>query len=394
MLLARVKPRSDIAVPPATTASRGSLLRNWEWVIVALIASRLIIFAAILLSRLIFKPDRFWQSGDLISVLIQWDASLWYLDIAREGYTFSLQHPSRMPFFPLYPIVVKIVSFVFHDLRVAGLLVSNASLVAAALLFNALINVDYDDPRINRAAAMFFMFSPYSFFFSCAYTESMFLMLAMGSFLAARHQRWMLASVLGMLLSATRQVGLLIALPLFVEYVRQNWQPGQTLWQNIWNRAHVQVLWLAIVPLGLGAYMLFSYVQFGDPLAFANAAAHGFKRSFTSPMVTLSTVAIYPTFFDLLFIGAIVVSILIVVAGVFLRVRVSYLVFASVLTATYLCSSTLEALPRYLSVEFALFIALGVLCTRFKWAYEPLLVASVGLLTLCTILFATGFWIT
>ena len=385
---------TQIDTPPAVRRTLRALLRHWQWVIIALVASRLVIFAVMMLSRLIFRPSRYWQSGDLISVLIQWDASLWYLDIARDGYTFSLEVPSRMPFFPLYPIVVKIVSFVFHDLRIAGLIVSNAALVVAALLFNALINLDYDNPRINRTAAMFFMFSPYSFFFSCAYTESMFLMLAMGSFLAARYQRWLLAGVLGMLLAATRQVGLLIALPLFIEYVRQNWRPGESLWQNVWKLEHLRVLFLGLVPLGLAAYMFFSYVQFGDPLAFANAAKHGFKRSFSSPMVTLSTVEIYPAFFDWLFIGVIVTSIIIVIAGFLLKVRLSYLVFAAVLTATYLCSSTLEALPRYLSVEFVLFITLGVLSTRVKWAYEPILVASMGLLTLCTILFATGFWIT
>ncbi len=117
-------------------------------------------------------------------------------------------------------------------------------------------------------------------------------------------------------------------------------------------------------------------------------------RRAASSIVTLSTVEIYTTFFDWLFIGAIVSSIIVVIAGFFLKVRLSYLVFAIVLTATYLCSSTLEALPRYLSVEFVLFITLGVLSTRVKWAYEPILVASMALLTLCTILFATGFWIT
>lgn len=383
-------PVPEVALPARSRLRRRELLRGWQWALAALVCSRLVIFGIIALSRITFKPARYWQSGGFLSVLIQWDASLWYLDIARRGYTFSTVEPSRMPFFPSYPILVKIVSYVFHDTRIAGLLVSNICLVIAALLLNALINVDYDDPRVRRTGAMFFAFSPYSFFFSCAYTESTFLLLAIGSFLAARQGHWLLACLLGMCLSATRQVGVLIALPLLIEYVWQHWRPGASLKPLI----HHRILLLGLVPLGLAGFMYFSYHKFGDPLAFAHAAAGGFKRYFASPMVTLGSVAIYPPFFDWLFIGVLVTSVLLLIIGVLLRVRASYLAFAAILTATYLCSSSLEALPRYLSVEFVLFMVLAVVSTRFKWTYEPLLVASIGLLTVSTVLFATGFWIT
>lgn len=381
----------DLATPAEFDVPRKrGTLHGYQWVIIALICSRLLICAVMLFSRMIFRPSGDWQAGGLLGCFLQWDASLWYLHIARGGYWFSLQSSSAMPFFPLYPILVKLASYVFHDFRIAGLVVSNLSLVAAGLLFNAVINLDYSDERINRNAAMFFMFNPYSFFFSSAYTESTFLLLALGSFLAARRNWWFLACVLGSLLSATRQVGVLIILPLFLEYVRQHWKPEE----SIWRLFHPRVLLLGLVPLGLGAYMVYSCLKFGDALAFAHAAAQGFHRYFSSPKVTLSSAYRYAPFFGWLFIGAIVVSLIIVVVGLRLRVRISYLAFASILTATYLCSSTLEALPRYLSVEFPLFIILGLLSTRFRWCYEPLLVASIGLLTLCTILSATGYWIT
>lgn len=390
IIVRRMVPAPEVAPPARSPLRTRELLRGWEWTLAALVCSRLVILGVIALSRITFRPARYWQSGNLLSVLIQWDASLWYLDIARYGYTFSTVQPSRMPFFPLYPLLVKAVSFVFHDTRIAGLLVSNLSLIVAALLFNALINVDYDDPRVNRTAAIFFAFSPYSFFFSCAYTESTFLLLTIGSFLAARQRRWLLACLLGMCLSATRQVGVLIGLPLLMEYVWQHWRPGSSLKPLF----HPRILLLGLVPMGLAAFMYFSYYEFRDPLAFAHAAAGGFKRYFASPVATLASVEIYPPFFDWLFIGVLVTSLVLLVIGVLLRVRASYLTFAAILTATYLCSSSLEALPRYLSAEFVLFVVLAVMSTRFKWTYEPLLVASIGLLTICTALFATGFWIT
>jgi hypothetical protein len=331
----------------------------------------------------------YWHPGGLLSVLTQWDGELWYIGIVRNGYTFSTNGPSSLPFFPFYPLLVKLVSFVFRDLRIAAILTSHACLIAAGFFLHALVRIDYKDPRVARAAVMFLMFSPVSFFFSNAYTESTFLMLATGSFLAARKGHWLVASLAGMCLAATRNVGLLITLPLFIEYVRQVWRPGVTARELF----HPRVLLLALVPLGLGLYMLYGYLRFGDPLAFVHAAAI-WGRKFTSPQVTLATVKNYNLFYGWLFLGTIGFSLLLWGVGLALKIRASYLVYMALLTSVYLCSGTLEAMPRYFSVEFPLFIVIGLIVARFERAYEPLLAASIALLTLCTVLSANGYWMT
>lgn len=334
------------------------------------------------------RADR-WHPGGVMSVLMQWDGDLWYVSIARRGYDFTQGGLAPFPFFPFYPLLVKLVSFVFRDMRVASLLTSHLCLLAAGLLLNALIRMDYKDPRVSRAAVMFLMFSPVSFFFSSAYTESTFLMLALGSFLAARQGKWVVACLLGMCLSATRNVGLVITLPLFIEYVRQTWRPGD----DVRLLFHPRLLLFGLVPLGIGFYMLYTYMKFNDPLAFVHASA-AWGRRFTSPIETLATFRTYEPFYRWFFAGAMVSAVAVWAIGIFLRMRASYLVFAALLTATYLCASTMEAWPRFLSVEFPLFIILGVLVARWRWSYEPLLGISVGLLTLCTMLSASGYWIT
>jgi len=379
-------------MPPDNAAARfpwRDLLRGARWVFAAFIASRLIISAAILLSRLIMVRADWWHPGGLLSVLTQWDGDLWYLEIARNGYFYSTTQPSPMPFFPFYPILVRGMSFLFHDFRVAGVITSHLCLLAAGLCLNALINLDYRDQRVNRAAVMFLMFSPMGIFFSSTYSESTFLMLAIGSFLAARKENWLLACFLGMCLSATRQVGLLITLPLFIEYLRQTWRPGGGLRPLL----HPRILLLGLVPLGLVFYMLFSYVKFQDPLAFLHAAAV-WNRTLSSPWQTLSTLPTYHIFHQWLFMGALGAALALTLLGIFFRVRSSYLVFIGLLTAVYLCSATLEALPRYLSVEFPLYLILGLVAARFRWTYEPMLASSVALLILCTVLSANGYWMT
>ena len=57
-----------------------------------------------------------------------------------------------------------------RDYQIASLVVSNCCLIAAAVVFDRLLRLDYKETT-RRRALMFLMFNPVSFFFSCAYTE-------------------------------------------------------------------------------------------------------------------------------------------------------------------------------------------------------------------------------
>jgi hypothetical protein len=357
-------------------------------VVIAFVASRLIIFGLILLSRMVVVPGRFWHPGGLLSVLVDWDGA-WYLSIARDGYSFTPGVESNLGFFPFYPALVWIVSVVVRNVAVAGVIVSNASLLGAGLLLNALINIDYDDLKLNRAAAMFLMFSPVSFFFSDAYTESTFLMLALASFLAARRGQWLVACLCGMCLSATRNAGLLIALPLFIEFVRSHWDPSA----GVRSLLRPRILLLGLVPMGFGFFVLYSYYAFGDPLAFFRATSV-WGRTLTTPWNTIRRLAEFEVFYRWLFAGAVITGFAVFVAGIWLKVRASYMVFAALLFALYLCANSFEGIPRYLSVVFPFYIALALLARRFEWSYTPLFASTAALLALCTVLSANGYWMT
>jgi hypothetical protein len=257
-----------------------------------------------------------WQPGGIFRVLLQWDAELWYVTIARQGYTFDPDFPSSMGFFPFYPIVViRLFSLLFEDMRVAAIVGSHVCFVGAALLFNALINVDYKDQRVNRAAITLLMFSPVSFFFSHAYTESTFMLLSLGAFLAAIRGKWLIACICGGCLTATRNVGMLIALPLFVEYVRQVWRPGVT-WREL---LHPRILLFAIIPPGFGLFSLYSYLKFGTPFAYL-AATRVWGREFVAPWQTLANVEILPDFYRAFFISILISGLVLFAAGVLLPV--------------------------------------------------------------------------
>ncbi len=323
-----------------------------------------------------------------MGMLTQWDGN-WYLSIASHGYHFSTEHQSNMGFFPFYPMLVKLMSYAISNMAIAGVVTANLCLLVAGFLLYRLVSMDHTDQKVPRAAVIFLMFSPVSFFFSSAYTESTFVMLVVGAFLAARQRKWLIAGLLGMMASATRQVGLLLTIALFVEYVCQSWEEGTRLRALISPR----ILLIGLVPLGLFLFMLYGYVRFDDFFAFFHATAV-WGRQLSSPVTNLVHYDRYGVFYRWLFLGTLSVAAVLCFAGVFLRVRASYLVYAVVMILVYVSSNSLEAIPRNLSVLFPLFVVLGIVVSRLQWSYEPLLAASVALLSICTIMAANGFWMT
>ena len=370
-----------------------------KWAIGSCVGSRIIIFATILLSRIVLvsgpsgHPLGAEAHGTLLSVLNGWDGT-WYRIIAQVGYLshFLLWNevPLALAFFPFYPVLIRLVAFVIPDFWLASVVVSNICFLVSAVLFDALIKLDYPDPKVGRRAITFLMFTPMSFFFSMTYSESTFLMLSLAAFLAARKEKWLIASLCGMCLSATRPPGFLIALPLFIEYLEQ-WRRSEPTVKAFFRP---RLFLLGLIPLGLVAFMAFCYFELGSFFAFMRAHQTGWEQKFMSPWIALTGLHQFGLFYRWLFVGALAMGSLLFAAGFWVKIRPSYLVWTGVLIAFSLSWGTMASSPRYLSIIFPLFIVLGLLTTRFEGAYEWLLAASVTLLTLCTVMIANGYWMT
>lgn len=357
-------------------------------------ASRLMLLALIVFSRQIIEHGPFVaisrqneHGGTLLDILTQWDG-VWYRLIAEHGY--APPTPELAPaFFPVYPMLVHAAAFIVRDFQVASVLVSNSCLIASALLLVRLFRLDYDE-LICRRAITFLMFNPVSFFLSAAYSESAFLLLSIGALLAARQEKWLVAALAGMCLSATRAPGLLIGAPLFAEYVVQWQKRGENARQFF--RHHL--LFLPLVPVGLAAYTVFLYVQGGDPFIAMHAQAGGWKRALTPPWQTFLWPSNFSPSHIPLYQAIVGAAIALLGAGLLLRLRPTYLVYAVVSILFYLAWGSLEGLPRYVSILFPLQLVLALLSTRWKWSYEPLLAFSIALLALCTVLFANAYQMT
>jgi hypothetical protein len=145
----------------------------------------------------------------LLSVWQRFDTN-WYLKIAGRGYSAD---DGSTVYFPLYPLMVRVVSRLVGSPMLAALLISNLSLVGALALLYRLCESFFDADSARRAVAYLLLF-PTGFFLLAAYTESLFLFLALAAFVCARQNRRYSAAFFGALCALTRLQGVLLIVPL------------------------------------------------------------------------------------------------------------------------------------------------------------------------------------
>jgi hypothetical protein len=140
--------------------------------------------------------------------------AVWYLRLADDGWSVD---DASAAFFPLYPLTVRAVAWILPgDTLLAALLVSNLAFLGALLALFAL-TADAFGERVARRAIVVTAIFPTAFFFLAPYPESLFLLLSILAFRAARHDRWGHVAVAGALAALTRSVGLLLIPALLVE---------------------------------------------------------------------------------------------------------------------------------------------------------------------------------
>jgi hypothetical protein len=284
---------------------------------------------------------------------------------------------------------VKLLSYLtLGNIELAGVLVANLALLAAGFLLYNLLVFDGQSARVRAGAVTFLMFSPASYFFSCATADSLALMLALGSMLAARKSNWAVAAVLAICLCATMNVGFWIIVPLVVEYALQRRNARATTGTSF----PPAVLLLGLIPLHAGALLLLSGAQGRWALAPLRLSVD-WKQAHLRLVEISEMFAPYRTFYECLFWAVLIASLALCVAALRLRMRPSYLAFALALIFGCLWAHDMEA-ARTLGVAFPLFIGLGLLAEKYERVSDLALTCSMTLLLLLTLVAANGFWLT
>jgi hypothetical protein len=383
--------------------------RAWAFVLLVFGISRLLFLGAGALAvALLPQAD---PAGDpleppgFLNYWAHWDGA-WYSQIATDGY--GERAPASTAFFPLYPLLVRLGAAIGGGPALWGVLISLLSTLFALFFVYRIAEKLYGVPAA-RAATLALAFFPTAFFLNAVYTEALFLALTAGTLWAAYVRRdLLLAGLLGSLAAATRNLGVLLLLPLFLEWLRYRREFGL--------RGLVE---LALVPVGLLAYAAFLWARFGDPLLFAAQQSAYWGRELSSPVTTAASAwraagegagylldpatlffdtSAGPTLEASNALNLVFLAVFLVLMGVGfgvlppgLSIYTFIIVLLPVLTPSP--SFPLMSLPRFVLGAFPVFLVLGYLLSRSRPALVVWLVLSSGLGVALTALFTTWRWV-
>ncbi len=318
--------------------------------------------------------------GPILRSLTSWDG-WYYLGIVAGGYRADpvVDAYSNVAFPPLYPALVKLLSLPFPAYAgLVSVLVSNvAFLLALGLLVR--LGTPYLGRRRATLAAGLLVIYPFASAFAMAYTESLFLLLMVASFLAVErgHRAW--AGLFFALTVLCRLQGLALILPLAILMLRQDgWRPKPSL------------AWLLVGPIAAVGFLGFIATVTGSPTAFLDAQQAWGREGLggAAPGETLGA-AFNP------YLGALLITLL---ATVFLlvfvrvdRIPLEYALIPVLFIVAELSSGSLEAVGRITMAAFPLVWILAnrrSIIARRTWP-----TVSVGLFAIVAVLSFGGYWV-
>jgi hypothetical protein len=291
----------------------------------------------------------------------------------------------QFAFFPLQPILLWLLGRVTHDVLLWGAAFSNFFFFLALVVLHKLTLAFGYDESVARRSVFYLAAFPASYFFSVPMTESLFVLLTVASFYAAKRERWWTAGVIGLLASATRLTGVLLLPSLLV-----------LSWQMYRSVQVKKILGVLLVPFGLFAYMFYQWWLSGDALAFKHAqVAWGREPSifFLRPVINwwlnkpLMLVQSWNT--PLLHVAA----MLLCFVCVYILARRREWAFALYVLMSVilpLSSGQLASLERYTMGFFPIFIALGIVA-KTEHRDQTIRVIFVTLLGIMTALYAAAY---
>jgi len=333
----------------------------WFIVCLFLITRSVLTFSGIF-SRYIFSDtynnwyewrydDRQWL--DIWSV---WDSG-WYLDIAENGYSPVLNSDlpkktvsgqSNIGFFPFYPILIKLTSYLTGDFHTSGILISNISLLVSGYFLYRVVSLDFKKDLAKRSVIFLFLF-PTSFVLSGIFSESVFLLLSILIFYTAKKNMWFQSGILGLLLTITRPTGVLILVPIVYLYLVQNR-----------FKINKSVLYFLFYPLGLMLFSVYLYLILGDFFAYFHSKTNYWGFVVSDPFSVIINFLTYS--FNTAVIGVFIVLTLALIVFLFRKRYISYALFSLSIILIALLNGPESALgiPRMSCAVFPLYISLAM----------------------------------
>lgn len=363
------------------------------------------IWAFLAVAASVISDDAGWVGTDvypfsrselrLERLLAYYDGS-YYLEIAAHGYAaVAARQGSVRPyaFFPLFPLAIRAVraaSGGLLPLVAAAAVVVVVAFVAACVLLDGTLR-RYVAPDAARRGLLYFVLFPAMVFYVALYPEGTFLALSLGTFALARRRWWWRSGCVAALAALARPQGVLLALPLAVELLRDA------------GRAHarprlVDAASLVLPLAALIAYGSFTAAQTGRFAVFFEAqrlwgrsapALSGLVRALD--VTRFADLPLHEYAASQLDLGLTLVFLALLPA-IARHQRPSHLAYACALLLLPLGTGTTTSMLRAMSLSFPHFAELGRIGARSRTAHAMICALFLVMLGFVSLRFVAWRW--
>lgn len=291
-----------------------------------------------------------------------------FMRIAARGYfTFNQNVPNwDEAFFPGYPLVSRLLAFVVGlghvtplSLFVGMAVVSWLGSLVAAVLILRLAGRDRGRQDVEPWPVGVLLFGPYAVFLMASYSESLFLALALGAWLAGRQNRWWCAALLAGFAGLVRINGLFLVAGLVVMAMSHSQVAGHRI------ASRVGVLAAALLaPLG---YFTYLHGKSGSWSTWLHTQRSGWGRGTVFPWTAAwnsvartwrdssTTAERFQSSMELVFVALMLLGIWVLIQ----RRKWPELTYVSLTAASLLTSTIYLSIPRSMLLCFPFIVLAG-----------------------------------
>ncbi len=351
---------------------------SFKKMMLVIVSTRILIFIVVYLIDIFFYTEGYTDFAESFKRAWFIQDSNHYVSIAQDGYTNVGDDKRFIAFYPLYPLLIKVFSYVFQDYMVSGIIISFLGLIIACYFIMKLIMLEFENTKIAKGAIKYILIYPVTFFFSIVYTESLFLALTVMCFYFLRKREWLFAGICSLFASLTKNQGLLLIIPMLIEmFFRAD------ILQCLKSREYKRVLrnWLKsgfymlLCPAGFFIYLLVNKLVTGSWFMFMYYQKNSWSRqiSLFADNLQFTSKAIFdPGFSPIFKAGTLIPTVLFFFAALFiiiLSVRKMPLIYTiyslAFLVVSYTPSWVISG-PRYIMNIFPVFICLSMITHERK----------------------------
>ena len=286
---------------------------------------------------------------------------VWYKSIIDRGYDspeVDTLKAKNYAFFPLLPLLASIFS--------TG---STLSLIITSKIFFFLAIFAFIKfckkfiPEISiLVTGSVVTFNPYAIYANSGYTESLFLFFTCRCFYLMKQKRYLFFGVSGAFLSATRLVGISMALSYVIFTLKE-------LLSARYPQKIKIILAGLMLTFGLLAFMLFLHFHTGNFLIFIDSSK-AWGRHISNPIPNILSTLKYNIFFAVI-LSLAEIGALSACTYLFATKRYELATFSLLCTMIPLSSGLLLSMPRYIWFQAPILLVLAKLINRVFYSGIP-----------------------